>query len=504
MRVLILAFVAFTALAQKPAPPREALLAFAKGVAAGKAGRDDEALRNLEQAVALFPPYAEAWYQLGKLRLAHKDTTGAKAAFQAAIRADPKYLDPYKPLVTMEQEAGNWKELVDLTGRFLKLDAVDYPLTWLLNAVGNYNLHNLEAAEKSAREAERLDTRQHLPEAWRMLGLILEQRGDFPGAVEQYRTYLKLVPSGTYSDSVRERLAEAEKHAGKASIPDSGLTFRSETNLAVVRFQVHPNKGGPARNLTAEDIEIREDGVAQQVALFEGGPSNTRTIPVEVSLLFDCSGSVERIAALSAGVFRESILDEYPNVSLAVYGFSDNLVRFATPTREPGALKKALDLVASIPKRDTPLFGSIADTTRDAAATGANVIRMVVVFSDGESSTPGDESRADDAVRAARESGAAIFPVLLDKPGGSPMSSLDSIHEFMSLAGATGGREFKGFMGTDVLPSVLKAVSAEIRQDYIAGFYVPASSGKKRHQVEVALHSKNLGKLSGGTRAIVY
>src|ERR1700678_2044007 len=106
-------------------------------------------------------------------------------------------------------------------------------------------------------------------------------------------------------------------------------------------------------------------------------------LPVEISLLFDCSASVERIAAMSSRVFRDNLLDEFPNASIAIYGFSDNLVRFARPTRDSAALKKAMDLVAAIPKGDTPLFGSIADTVRDAATTGANVVRMLVVFSHG-------------------------------------------------------------------------------------------------------------------------
>jgi hypothetical protein len=223
---------------------------------------------------------------------------------------------------------------------------------------------------------------------------------------------------------------------------------------------------------------------------------------VEISLLFDCSASVERVAALSPRVFRDNFLDEFPNVSLAIYGFSDNLVRFATPTRDAATLKKAMDLVASIPQRDTPLFGSIADTIRDAATTGANVIRMLVVFSDGESAWPGDENRADEAARVAEASGTTLFPVMLNKAGASSMDAAESIHDFMSLAGATGGRVFQGFMGTNVLPSILKAVSGEVRSDYIAGFYVPAVGDKKRHRIEVVLRSKTLGKLYGGSRTL--
>ena len=483
--------------------PKEARRAFEKGVAAAKAKRADEAIRDYEQAASLFPGYADAWYELGKLRLERKQADAARDAFEAAIRADPKYVEAYLPLAMIENGAGHWKQLVNVTDGLLRLNAIDFPLAWLLNGLGNYNNRNLEAAEKSAREAQRLDPRQKFPETSRLLGSILVHHGDFAGAAEQFRRYLSAAPAGPDAEAVRAALTEVEKRARDTAAPESGTTFRTETTLAVVRFQVRPKKGEVIRDLAPEDIEIREDGVAQKIAVFEGGQVAARTVPVEISLLFDCSASVDRIAALSSRVFREGLLDEFPNASIAIYGFSDSLARLSRPTRDASTLKKAMDLVASIPKRDTPLFGSIADTIRDAATTGANVIRMLVVFSDGESASPGDEARADEAARVAKESGTAVFPVMLETTGNS-VGSAGSIHDFMSLASETGGKQFQGFMGTDVLPTVLKAVAREIRYDYVGGFYLAASGKPKSHKIEVVLRSKDRGQLYGGSRTIMH
>ncbi len=501
---LVLALLVLSLAAAGGEPPREARRAFEKAAVAVKAKRLDEAIRDLEEAVRIYPAYAEAWFGLGKLRLQQKDAESARAAFQSAIHADPQYREPYMSLAILEQSAGRWQQLMDVTDRFLEVDAIDFPQTWLLNAVASYNLGNLPKAEKSAREAVRLDLRRQFPEEFRLLGLILERRGDYAGEVDQFRAFLKLESAGPEADSVRARMADAERRAGLSPIPDSGITFRTETNLAVVRFQVRAAKGEPSRTLTAQDIEIRLDGVPQKIALFEGGTTAPRSTPVEISLLLDCSASVDRVAVFNAKVFRDGILDEFPNVSLSIYGFSDNLVRFATPTRDPAVLKKAMDLVASIPQRETPLFGSIADTIRDAAGAGSHVIRMLVIFSDGESESPGDESRAAEAERAAKETGTTVYPVMLNKAGGNSIGAADSIHDFLSLAGATGGKEFKGFMGTDVLPKILSALAGEIRSDYVAGFYLPAAEAKKRHQVEVVLRSKAQGRLTGGSRTIVY
>ncbi len=488
-----------------PVPPREARRAFEAGEAAVKARRASEAADDFERAVRIFPGYAEAWCELGKERLESGQSDGARQAFDEAIRADSNYTDAYLMLAVLEQGARNWKRLVEVTDKLLRLDAIDLPQAWLLNAVGNYNSHNFEAAERSAREAGRLDSRQKLADARRLLGLILAQRGDFGGEVAQFREYLKMAPAGAETEAVRARLAEAERRPGGAADVDSSPTFRAETALAVVSFQVR-GKGRVVTDLRAEDIEVREEGVAQKIALFEGGAVPTRSVPVEISLLFDCSASVDRIFAESARFFRDQLLDEFPNASIAVYGFSDDLARLSRPTLDLGVLKKAMDLLGAIPKSDTPLFGSIADTVRDASVTGANVIRKVVIFSDGESASFGDEQRVGEATRVANEAGAALFPVMLSAPSAAKLSreTMDSIQAFMGLASATGGREFQGLMGADVLASVLKGLANQIRSEYVAGFYVTMSGEPKRRHIEVVLHDKERWRIQGGQRTLVH
>src|ERR1700734_1831657 len=98
-----------------PTPPKEGRRAFDKAAAALKAKRTDEAIRDYEQAVTLFPAYAEAWYELGNLRLDHRQPDAARAAFESAIHADPKYADAYMALAMVEQTARRWKQVVAAT-----------------------------------------------------------------------------------------------------------------------------------------------------------------------------------------------------------------------------------------------------------------------------------------------------------------------------------------------------------------------------------------------------
>ena len=77
--------------------------------------------------------------------------------------------------------------------------------------MANYNLKNYEAAEKSALEAQKLDTKHTMPKVNHLLGILLAERRDFTGAAEQMRSYLKFAPAAQDAGDVRGQLAELEK-----------------------------------------------------------------------------------------------------------------------------------------------------------------------------------------------------------------------------------------------------------------------------------------------------
>ena len=45
--------------------------------------------------VGLHSEYATAWNMLGRVRMMQDDREGGRTAFEKAVEADPKYLDPY-------------------------------------------------------------------------------------------------------------------------------------------------------------------------------------------------------------------------------------------------------------------------------------------------------------------------------------------------------------------------------------------------------------------------
>ena len=201
------------------AAPKDARKAFEKGSDLAKKNKLDDAMKNYQKAVDVYPQYAVAWLELGKLQAAKGQADTAHQSFDAAMQADPKYLNPYLELSRLALGAKNWRELADVTGRAVKLDPFDYPQQFFFNSVANYNLHDMDAAEKSAREAEKLDTQHHYPQASHLLGVILAQRQDYTGAAGEMRTYLKFAPGAADAATVRGQLDQLEKLSAQNAAP---------------------------------------------------------------------------------------------------------------------------------------------------------------------------------------------------------------------------------------------------------------------------------------------
>ncbi|MGI8991209.1 MAG: tetratricopeptide repeat protein [Bryobacteraceae bacterium] len=193
--------------------PKDARKALEKGRELLKKEKNEEAEKEFRKAVDSYPKYAVAWYELGRLQAGRNDAEDARKSYEQAIAADSKYVNPYLEMASISARGNNWKETADVTSHVIHLNAVDFPVAYFYNAVANYNLKDFNAAEKSAREAQKLDTQHRLPKADQILGVILIEKKDFAGAAEQMRSYLKFAPTAKDGDQVRAQLSQLEKLA---------------------------------------------------------------------------------------------------------------------------------------------------------------------------------------------------------------------------------------------------------------------------------------------------
>jgi len=193
--------------------PKDAHKSYEKGVEAAKKGKPDEAQKDFEKAVELYPKYASAWFELGKLHEQRDHTDDARKAYEQALAADSKYINPYERLYMLAAKDSKWQEVADGTDRVLRLNPYDFPSAYYFNGLANLQLDHLDVAEKSMREAIKLDAARRNPRSGYILGVILAQRQDFAASADLLREYLKVVPAGKEADLVRKQLADVEKFA---------------------------------------------------------------------------------------------------------------------------------------------------------------------------------------------------------------------------------------------------------------------------------------------------
>ncbi len=196
--------------------PKNAKRAYEQGLQALLKNKWSDAANDFEKAVAAYPKFADAWLSLGKARLQQQSFEPARAALMKATEADPKLVEPYIELGLLAARDAKWKDSGKYLDRAVELDPVDFPQAWYADAVANFNLNNLDAAEKSSREAIKLDPRHANPRAGYLLGLILAEKKDYSGAAAELTTYVKLAPNAPDLAQAKDRLGEIEKLMGAA------------------------------------------------------------------------------------------------------------------------------------------------------------------------------------------------------------------------------------------------------------------------------------------------
>jgi Flp pilus assembly protein TadD len=196
---------------------RDAKRAFEKGHELAADEKLDEAREEYEKALRLSPGYASAWYELGLVHEMQHRPKDARAAYREAIASDPEYVKPYRRLSTLAFVEQSWEEVAATAGRIVDLDPVSYADAHLHLAAASFFLGRLATAERSAREAIRLDARGAIPNARYVLGVVLVSKGDSAGAARFLRDYVEMAAAGPDVDRAKSLLEQLE--AAEANPP---------------------------------------------------------------------------------------------------------------------------------------------------------------------------------------------------------------------------------------------------------------------------------------------
>ena len=189
--------------------PSGAMKAFEKARADWLAQDPDRAERNLKKAVQLYPGFAEAWVQLGKIQQA-SDPKSAQESFSKALAADPNFVLPYEQLAALNVQSKEWQKAVDNTSQALKLDPMGTPQLWYYDALAKFQLGKTDEALESATRSLAIDPRHSVLNTEQLLAVILARKADYVGALVHLNSCLSYLPPGPQADLVKQQIAQLE------------------------------------------------------------------------------------------------------------------------------------------------------------------------------------------------------------------------------------------------------------------------------------------------------
>jgi len=166
----------------------------------------DKAYEAVNQARALDPLNPQVYRQLA-------------AVLEQQGRHDEADLALLQEKAITSLREGNWQNAADSSERVLENDSAGYPSAHYLNAMANLRLGHLDAAEKSAREAIRLDSAHRNPRTGYVLGLVLAQKQEYRQAVDLLNAYLNALPNAPDAEIVRKQLGDIENAAKTRARP---------------------------------------------------------------------------------------------------------------------------------------------------------------------------------------------------------------------------------------------------------------------------------------------
>lgn len=178
------------------------------------ADRPDRARRQLEEAVRIYPGFAEAWYQLGTLQLL-SNPRQAQICLRKAAAADPAFVPPHEQLAGLAVQQEDWPSALASVGHYLQIDPKGTIHIWYYSALSNLQLGNIAAAENSANKLLAMDPLHNIRNGEQLLAVIQARRADYADALAHLRHSLSYVPEGPDAEMIRAQIAQIEKHITK-------------------------------------------------------------------------------------------------------------------------------------------------------------------------------------------------------------------------------------------------------------------------------------------------
>jgi tetratricopeptide (TPR) repeat protein len=196
------------------AAPKEARKLFDKGTELLHSGKLPAAATSFQQAVTVYPRYADAWLHLGTIQFRMGAYDPARGSLQRAIELDPKMPGAWQMLGYVAFNQKKWEDAAGYLCQAEQLDPMNSPMPWFYSAVAYYELRKYDQAEKSIRTEIDMDPQFQNHRARYVLGMILIARHDTADGSDALRSYLAASPDPRDVVAAKTVLSVLQKGAG--------------------------------------------------------------------------------------------------------------------------------------------------------------------------------------------------------------------------------------------------------------------------------------------------
>jgi Ca-activated chloride channel family protein len=289
----------------------------------------------------------------------------------------------------------------------------------------------------------------------------------------------------------RRTLAAAILAAGAGALLSQETVFRVDVRLVRILATVKNDSGQLAGDLQKSDFEVFDNGVRQDLAVFE----HHNEQPLSIALMIDTSASTgidlryetESVNRFLRALFREG----NPQDAVKLYSFDYDTTPLSGFTRRAELLEHALKGLKC--EGGTSLYDALwfaAGSLEDREGR-----HVVIVVTDGGDTT--SARNFHQALAAAQMADAVIYPILVVPITNDAGRNTGGEHALTSLAKGTGGRVFEPTLG-EALDRAFADLLRELRAQYLLGYYpkgVPPSKDRF-HRLEVKLRRPDLRVLA--------
>ncbi len=238
-------------------------------------------------------------------------------------------------------------------------------------------------------------------------------------------------------------------------------TFRVNVRLVNVFATVTDSHGAPVASLTKTDFRVLEDGVLQNISVFD----RESELPLSIVLAVDTSESTRRDFALevaSARKFAHSIVR--PMDRLAVFEITENvdlITRFTSDLRSIDRGIENLRVGAG-----TSLYDAIylcSESLMDRQGR-----KVLVLITDGGDTT--SKATYHSALRRAQQAEAIVYSIIVVPVAADAGRNLGGEHALIQISKDTGGKYYYAESITQ-LDEAFRQISNELRTQYLIAYY---------------------------------